>query len=126
MEKISGIVRGNSRVAGPDSKSAGAARPGAPTMGRNVGESTVMPSKMGSTASRAVALHNGLEGVKKANVEARMISQMADEFFMSRSRAAMEDVAQDMSAIDAPPAEVEGVQVPQSYTPRGSYVDVRA
>lgn len=138
MEKISGIVRGNARVTTSDNKAA-PSRTGMPTFGRPAGESTPTVPKTTSTASRAVALHNGMTEAKKAISQGRVISQMADEFFMSKARPAEVPVeemlpnpiaAKEGSNTDELVAlEEEGpsVETPvKAYTPRGSYVDVRA
>jgi hypothetical protein len=148
MEKISNIVRGSPRVASTDLKSAAPVRPGAPSFGRPVGESTEGSGKSSSTASRAVALHNANVEMKRAASEERVIQKMADDFFMSRIRRPAEEVS--IPTIEAAPAaniisapqdeliaspiidEGEDVTVqptpqqPPGYTPRGSYVDVRA
>ena len=138
MEKISGIVRGNSRVTTADNKNAAPARTGMPTFGRPAGESTPVTPKTTSTASRAVALHNGITEAKKAVSQERMISQMADEFFMSRARP--EVPVQNLLPVPEPiraastdelvmgtDAEAQEIEVPaKEYTPRGSFVDVRA
>lgn len=138
MEKISGIVRGNSRVTTADNKNAAPARTGMPTFGRPAGESTPAVPKTTSTASRAVALHNGINEAKKAMSQERVISHMADEFFMSRVRpdaVKVEDlpamdmvVAEDkvMSADEElPTEELVQAQAATEYTPRGSFIDVR-
>ena len=139
MEKISGIVRGNSRVTTVDNKNAAPARTGMPSFGRPAGESTPAVSKSSSTASRAVALHNGMTEAKKAISQGRVISQMADDFFMSKARPGeipVEDrlpmplTAREVFSTDELAlGELEGssVEAPvKEYTPRGSLVDVRA
>ncbi len=140
MEKISGIVRGNSRVTTIDNKSAAPARTGMPSFGRPAGESTPSIAKSSSTASRAVALHNGMTEAKKAISQERVVSAMADQFFLSQSRQGelpVEDMLPvPMISRQAPStdelivkAEADGdsMQAPvKEYTPRGSFVDVRA
>jgi len=137
MEKISGIVRGNSRVTNADNKNAAPARTGMPSFGRPVGESTPTQVKSTSTASRAVALHNGMVEAKKAFSQERVISQMADEFFMKHSRPEapiqnalpVPEIAIEAASTDdlVMGDEVQSIEVPQQeYTPRGSYIDVRA
>ena len=54
MEKISNIVRGNSRVASVDMKNSSAVRPGVPAFGRSVGESPHVTDKTETTAMRAM------------------------------------------------------------------------
>lgn len=139
MEKISSIVRGNARVTTADSKAA-AARTGMPSFGRPEGESTPAVAKTSSTASRAVALHNGIVEAKRAMSQERVVSKMADDFFMSKSRPG-EIPVEDMLAMPMPDkiaattdqlivtAETQGesVEAPaKEYVPRGSFVDVRA
>lgn len=146
MEKISGIVRGNSRVTTVDNKNAAPARPGMPAFGRPAGETTAASPKQSSTASRAVALHNGIQEAKKAMSQERVIANMADQFFMSRVRrpaeevqAPMPQVGEELEVVAATPAGKSTNELtlgsmaapaeadaPQEYTPRGSYVDVRA
>ena len=136
MEKISHIVRGNSRVASTDLKTSSAVRPGTPSFGRPVGESVAASEKVGTTASRAVALHNELED-KKAHHNDHIVDQMADQFFMNRIRRpdpaeddSVKDVERgerggDLSASMALHSEEE-LAPPAGYTPRGSFVDVQA
>ena len=136
MEKISRIVRGNSRVASTDLKSSAAIRPGMPSFGRPVGESTNVAASGGSTAEKAVALHNEMLAKKKPGGEDQVVQQMADQFFLTRiarpEPAAEGDVrstaASSEDVEDAiQPAKDELAEAPaKKYTPRGSYVDVRA
>lgn len=139
MEKISRIVRGNQRVAAVDLKNAAPVRPGTPSFGRPVGESTALSSSASTTASRAVALHNEIVEQKKANSQERIVQNMADQFFMSRMRrpddmTTEESISVSAPAVgDKPPAPAEEstesepvATAPQGYTPRGSFVDVRA
>jgi hypothetical protein len=147
MEKISRIVRGNSRVAAVDMKNAAPVRPGTPSYGRPVGESTTSQSKALSTADRAVALHKEMNDLKMANTHQTIVQNMADRFFMDRMRQpAVEEPAVGLQpgAVESPPvegeipggivddgqeaAELGAVEAapPQKYTPRGSFVDVRA
>lgn len=145
MEKISRIVRGNSRVTSTDLKSAAAARPGMPNFGRPVGESTTAVSSPTTTAARAVAIHNEMLEKKKTGGD-QVVQQMADAFFETRVRRPLEGQPGDVQAgpverpegahtpapdgdsivgaTAAPPEEIE--DQPRGYTPRGSFVDVRA
>ena len=112
-----------------------------------MGESTSTPPPTTSTASRAVALHNGMTEAKKAVSQERVISKMADDFFMSRIRRGPEEgVETDVKApalqgvvVIAPQLEVASTDelvlakedietdaIPREYTPRGSFVDVHA
>lgn len=127
MEKISRIVPGNARVSAVDTKSAAPARPGMPSFGRPVGESTSGVPDHSSTASRAAALHKSMIEAKKAVSQERVISRMADEFFMSRIRRPEEELAA-APPIEAPAEFTETAPTdgpPEGYTPRGSFVDVR-
>lgn len=142
MEKISHIVRGNARVSSVDLKSGQAARPGAPTFGRPVGESPTPSHREETTAARAAAIHQEMaEQKKQASADKeKIVAQMADSFFMSRVRRPADPVsvkAPEVSAQDADGDEIdvdprkgepEDVQAApsKSYTPRGSYVNVRA
>lgn len=127
MEKISRIVRGNSRVASTDLKSAAAIRPGMPSFGRPVGESTAANVSSTTTAAKAVAIHNELLEKKKPGGDSQVVQQMADQFFMARiARPAEEPVDTEEGVAAEMPEVPEAVEQPQGYTPRGSYVDVRA
>jgi len=132
MEKISRIVRGNSRVASTDLKSAAAVRPGMPSFGRPVGESTSAMSSSTTTAAKAVALHNEMLDRKKSGGD-QVVQQMADQFFMTRiarPEEQMGDVQQPQPVAAAPIEPNESVEEvaeqPKGYKPRGSFVDVRA
>lgn len=128
MEKISNIVRGNSRVASVDLKNAAPVRPGAPSMGRPIGVSTTAGPIPMSTAEKATAVHLEMEA-RKAAAHDQIVTNMADDFFMSRIRRPVESEGQ-MEAIGAgvnPEFEADELaeEVPAGYTPRGSYIDVR-
>lgn len=144
MEKISRIVRGNSRVASTDLKSSAAVRPGAPSFGRPVGESTAANASPTTTAARAVAIHNEMLDKKKTGGD-QVVQAMADSFFMTRIARPMEEQPVNAPAepgeivevgVEAPEAprtdelvmrnEEVDVEQPRGYKPRGSYVDVRA
>jgi hypothetical protein len=141
MEKISNIVRGSSRVASTDLKSSAPLRPGTPSFGRAVAESQVaqreqhqaLAAERGTTASRAVALHNEMEQKRNGGKDA-VVAQMADSFFMTRIRrpepeedsaipgATASEREGDLSA----EAIDEGVKQPSGFKPRGTYVNVQA
>lgn len=136
MEKISRIVAGNSRVASTDLKSAAAVRPGAPSFGRPMGQSTAANTGGPTTAERAVALHNEQIGKKKTGGD-QVVQAMADSFFMGRIARPMDEQIGEVSAgpvevpedADQPAPQEPAVQVseqPSGYKPRGSFVDVRA
>lgn len=141
MEKISHIVRGNARVSSVDLKSGQAARPGAPAFGRPVGESPAPSNREETTASRAVAIQQEMAEQKKqaATDKEKMVAQMADNFFMSRMRRPVEPVSTKAPEVSAKDVDTDAVNVdggvgdsdevnvpPKGYTPRGSYVNVRA
>jgi hypothetical protein len=145
MEKISRIVPGNSRVAAVDMKNAAPVRPGTPSFGRPLGESTMNQAKGLSTADRAVALHKEMNDRRMANTHQTIAQNMADRFFMNRLRQpAMEEPVDNVSMSGlsigeeaetevsmAPNEDVEDLvdpMLPESptYTPRGSFLDVQA
>jgi hypothetical protein len=148
MEKISRIVRGNSRVASTDLKSAAAVRPGAPSFGRPMGQSTSAGPSAQTTAEKAVALHNDMLAKKKTGGD-QIVQSMADSFFMNRiSRSTENEPGSNPGEVQAGPVEMpeDGIAVPiptdqlvkasasdddvidqpPGYKPRGSFVDVRA
>lgn len=153
MEKISNIVRGSPRVASVDLKSSSAVRPGTPSYGRPVGETATSYQPEGTTASRAAALNAQLRDQRRTGPD-RTIEGLADSFFMSRIRrpednqqpqagvpaapgktagpgkVAAPEVKEMASAEDAQEANLEAHDAvdsaPEEYTPRGSFVDVRA
>lgn len=126
MEKISHIVRGNSRVASTDLKNAAPVRPGTPSFGRPVGESTAVNTNATSTAARAVAMHNEMQERKKVGGPDEVVQQMADQFFMTRIARPQDPAEPTVAPVDGP-AEDEQPEAPKkAYTPRGSFVDVRA
>ncbi len=128
MEKISQIVRGNSRVSSADLKNAAPVRPGAPSFGRPVGESTAVSHSPVSTAARAAALHAEITEQRRAHGPDKIVQQMSDQFFMSRIRRPEEDVetVSPDARMEAEMAEAPEMEEPVEYTPRGSYIDVRA
>ena len=134
MEKISNIVRGSSRVASVDVKGSAAVRPGAPSFGRPMGESSAGPLPAETTAARAVAIHNEMNEAKKVRSQDVMAAQLADSFFMSRiRRPADEEVTVTVpqppvakEEVEAPEMEAAESGQPSGYVPRGSYVNVHA
>ncbi len=145
MEKISSIVRGSSRVASTDLKNSPAVRPGAPSYGRPVGETAPKVDRLSSTASRAVALHNEMIENKRTSRHTEVAAQMADQFFMNRlPRESLDEaISAPAPGVGAAPPKgiaptVEALKTtalepmaedslpPPGFTPRGSYVDVRA
>lgn len=136
MEKISNIVRSSSRVASVDLKGSAPIRSGTPSFGRPVMESSSVRGGVGTTADRAVAIHNEMTEAKKVMSSDRTISNLADQFFMSRVRRPEEQQVQGPPSVDdvVTPVPVDALATLPSeelaeataYTPRGSYVDVRA
>jgi hypothetical protein len=143
MEKISNIVRGNSRVASTDLKSAGAVRPGALSFGRPVGESPQVNDRVESTASRAAGIQSELNEARKQRSNDRVVSEMADQFFMTRVQrppdeiaapaapkarmsAAQEDASDAMDEISGDRQAGAEIGQPSGFVPRGSYVNVKA
>ncbi len=147
MDKISGIVRGNSRVASTDVKSTSAVRPGAPSYGGPVGESGSRQELVGTTASRAVALHNELMDNRRTAKNDQVVTQLADQFFMTKIKRPMEEQIEmpkistaklkelELSSPDEAPIEVaesevseddSNIAVPVGFKPRGSYIDTHA
>ncbi len=85
MQKISGILPSSSRLTSVDLKESGAARPGAPSFGRPLGESNLMSNSITRSAHRALQQHNEIsEARSKDQKQAREIQKMADEFFKSQ------------------------------------------
>src|SRR5665213_3686370 len=93
MEKISNIVRGSARVASVDLKNSGAVRPGATSYGRPIGESPQTNDRVETTATRVTNLQNELNEAKKQKADDRTVTNMADQFFMTRVRRPEEEVA---------------------------------
>lgn len=145
MEKISSIVRGNARVSSADAKGSTAVRPGAPSFGRPMGESSGGPAPTETTAARAVAIHNEMNEAKKLRTQDNTVVALADQFFMSRIRrpddevsvvvpsAPQKAIAKPLpveqlpeSDVDAPEMEAGEIAQPAGFVPRGSYVNVHA
>jgi len=97
VEKISGIIRGNSRTSTVDLRSSGATRPGAPSFGGPVGVSTNQVPRFSSTPPMASELPGQMDDTGMTAVE------IANSELSSAS-----DVT------------------PKGYHPRGSYIDVQA
>jgi hypothetical protein len=135
MEKISHIVRGNARTAAVDLKGSSAVRPGAPAFGRPIGESPQSPVATETTAAKATAVLDQMNEKKKDNQREHVAEQMADSFFMTRIRRPDEEPTKAIAKVGAK-AETDVDEVadlrdseaapPTGFTPRGSYVDVRA
>lgn len=126
VEKISGIVRGNPRVASADVKNSAPLRPGTPSFGRPVSESAAVAPRLTSTASRAAALHESIVEGNKAVSQERVLSRMADDFFMSRVKEPAAEIAEPIAGEELAAAAETPIEPPTEYTPRGSFVDVHA
>jgi hypothetical protein len=150
MEKISHIVRGSARVASTDLKSSAPLRPGTPSFGRPVGESPSATQATPSTASRAAALQAELNEQRKPGGGDPVVQQMADQFFMSRVRggegesivpgvprskttesgavrAQAEDSGGELESVFGDLKSDDSIEAPRrGYTPKGTFVDVRA
>lgn len=155
MEKISNIVRGNSRVSSVDLRSSSAVRPGVPTFGRPVGASSGSLEREGTTAARAAQIQSQMTEQRRTSQDG-IVTAMADQFFMSRIRRPEEGVVPaptaQITAAHAPTPNVKAAEIDaamateadetvgaidgafdgvaeapaERYTPRGTYVDVRA
>ena len=140
MEKISRIVGGNKRVAAVDLKNSAPVRPGTPSFGRPIGTSTQVDYDPRTTAQKAVELLN--ERDQKRAVQDRdtqIVQKMADAFFAQKARFLEQphsQPTQEFSEVaagegasneaEAPISTEEPTEAPKQFTPRGSYVDVRA
>lgn len=129
MEKISQIVRSNPRVAAVDVAKSGSVRPGAPGFGRQTGESRGGPARDITTADRAIIAANDLADQRRSS-ETKIVDQLARDFFMSKN----DDLGPGTTLVSGPmtPTQPAAIQnaiadlAPDGYTPRGSFVDVRA
>lgn len=132
MEKISGIVGSNPRLKSTDLQSSSAIRPGMPTFGRPVGESTIAQRKDLTTAQKANMIREKMALDKKTMYEVRAIERMQEQFFVNKP-----DIQVQPEKVDNLIAQVQEVR-PQiedmdgeldpdmQYTPKGTYVDVSA
>jgi hypothetical protein len=145
MEKISQIVGGSARVGAGDAKSAPPVRPGTPTFGRAVGESPHGGRNEMSTAQRVGIIQSDMAEQKKMRAESRMAEDMTAQFFFkpeekanvgssAKGKVKMQDEPIEEPGIRATSARVESlqngddmaVQAPSKFSPRGSYIDLRA
>jgi hypothetical protein len=132
MEKISNIVRSNSRVAAVDLKSSAPVRPGVFSYGRPIGESPKPNERAETTAARAAALSSEMNDIKHSHAQDRSVGTMADSFFMTRMRRPEEPETDVDARVEADKEnEVAEQKEPQQrqpagFKPRGSYVNVEA
>ena len=129
LEKISQIVRSNARVAAVDLNTSGSVRPGTPGFGRATPESRGASFKEISTADRATLAANELADQRRVS-EGKIVDQLAHDFFQGKN-----DFAGPATAVSAGPAATPAAirnamsdlgPAPSGYTPRGTFVDVRA
>lgn len=135
MEKISGIIGSSPRLKSTDLQSAPPARPGAPTFGRPIGESTLAHRKDLTTAQKANMLREQMLEDKKAFQEREAIQNMANKFFMNQieQRKALELAPVEGTETPGAPAVEEPAAVApeiseltqeeMKYMPKGSYLD---
>lgn len=148
MDKISQIVGSSARVGSGDAKSAPPVRPGAPAFGRAVGESPRGGHDELSTAQRVGIIRSDMIEDKKARAESKIASEMAEKFFfrpqdmksgaVSASAVGkmkdIEDAIPEEPLLHASSARTEALingedanlKIPSKYSPRGSFIDVRA
>lgn len=137
MEKISGIIGSSPRLKSTDLQSAPPARPGSPTFGRPVGESTLAHRKDLTTAQKANMLREQMLEDKKAWKEQEAVQNIANKFFMNQieQRNAVqaspaqgvqipgESVSVSVPVEEATPEISELTQEEMKYMPKGSYLD---
>jgi hypothetical protein len=129
MEKISRIVAGSQRVASVDLKNAAAVRPGTPSFGRPIGISHGDEPDARTTAQKAIEIFNQREDKKATEArDTQMVRTMASNFFMSHvpGSPAQESVPEAVNVGQDSGVDIGEEEPPTKYTPRGSYVDVRA
>lgn len=130
MEKISGIIAASPRLKSADVQSSPPVRPGAPSFGRPVGESTLAHRKDLTTAQKANMIREQMNEDKKRLKELDLVENLSEKFFMTQmeqrpleTRPSMPDV-QDF--IQAPVEESSfGDLSPEEmkYIPKGYYLD---
>lgn len=153
MDKISHIVGQSPRVASTDVKNAPAVRPGAPSFGRPIGESPRVSHEDGelSTAQRTGLLRDDLAEQKKLRLESKVALDTSNQFFnrpenliptnkIPAPESQGKSNAPVIRAMDEEPIPAhsgmeesliegdvgESRPSPSRYSPRGSYIDVRA
>jgi hypothetical protein len=95
LDKISSILPSNARIKSVDLEGSQAARPGAPTLGRHEGISTVKDRVSLSEAARGQALRDSfketLGGARaKDAARAKMVAEMTRNFFDNRVKTVAE------------------------------------
>ena len=87
MEKISGIIKGSSRVTNVDVKDSAPVRPGMPSFGRPEGTSALRERPvMESSVRRGMEEHNNIaEWRTKEDHRAEIAASVSDKFFAKQS-----------------------------------------
>jgi hypothetical protein len=116
VEKISSIVPRSRRVASADLAAAPAVRPGAPSYGRPIGESTIGTKDLMTTAQRAVAEQQRMLDERKQSAQLpKSVEEMTNRFFLQK--ALVEKTKVDIPAINipapaiAPPVSAEAASI---------------
>ena len=128
MQKISRIVPGSPRVSGVDMKSASAVRPGTPSFGRPVGESTEIARGNLTTAQKAVNAREEMDARRKLGEQPEIVKNLTEQFFLQK--ASGPDTRSTVELIND--GVEDGVEVPvqpmnrKEFVPPGSYLDVEA
>ena len=133
MQKISSILPSSPRVGGVDLKSASAVRPGTPSFGRPVGESTGIARDGWSTAEKAANIREEMDvRLRNLSEPPEIVQKMTEQFFMQKSSAAQApDVRSTGDLVSAEIEEGTLIQPPpnqarKEFVPPGSYVNVVA
>lgn len=131
MQKISSIIPSSPRVSGVDMKSAGAVRPGAPSFGRSMGESTEVNRDGLTTAQKAVNLREEMDNRRRGiGEQPEIVQKMTEQFFLQKS--SMPDSFSTSELVNGEEADgSEAVALPpassrKDYVPPGSYLSVEA
>ena len=118
MEKISGILPSSSRVSTVDLRSSGAVRPGAPSFGREQGESNLMKNSIVRSTNSAIQRHNELMEARVGDKErVEIVSNMADNFFKRKAQRDLEshlinDIVNSQPALPIQQPEVVAAPAP--------------
>jgi hypothetical protein len=150
MEKISRILGNSPRVGATDLKNAPAVRPGTPSFGRPIGNSSQGENDSLSTAQRATLLKDDMIEQKRARAESKIAQDSSARFFLGQEEmgrpAAVVAPAKGTVKMEEQELEMEPLAHPLSartealveegdqgearrfnrFTPRGSIVDVHA
>lgn len=131
MEKISSIVPSSNRLSSVDQKESAAVRPGTPSFGRPIGNSTTGFKDELTTAQKAGAIHRELmENRSRRGVD--IVDNMARDFFMQRAQPVNAESIELESPIRAEVINAQNLDVDfenledSQYSPPGAYLDVMA